>query len=300
MSHTDFVRAFRGARFRSGGGLVDVTVHEVGDLRVRSGRITACDPLSAYQLEPLARSVPPGDYPVRLAVAQLENGDQRVAAAMIRFAEPEAERWELATLEDEDVGVLEPGQILGYGVDAGTGCFVDGACARALDDEEVQERLFAALEETYVDTWEWANVSLGDGNVVAFHSGWGDGIYGCYWGFDETGQLVALATDFEVLVEPVKVSRLLPLAGPWLDPELTAAGVTVERTPTIQNVGVRLRSRRACEVELATATGETIPCGSSVSIDGDQRHYEFDIAWVPDDAQLRVTIFMGVRPLDPA
>lgn len=36
-------------------------------------------------------------------------------------------------------------------------------------------------------------------NVMIFSSGYGDGFYASYWGFDDTGSPVALVTDFRVL-----------------------------------------------------------------------------------------------------
>ena len=36
-------------------------------------------------------------------------------------------------------------------------------------------------------------------NIIAFSSGWGDGCYPSYWGYDAADQRVALVTDFGVL-----------------------------------------------------------------------------------------------------
>ncbi len=38
-------------------------------------------------------------------------------------------------------------------------------------------------------------------NIVLFHSGFGDGRYASYWGFDAANRLVCLITDFEVLYQ---------------------------------------------------------------------------------------------------
>lgn len=68
----------------------------------------------------------------------------------------------------------------------------EGGIFSALDD---------ALEKSYVDTYSAANVRLPDSeyNVAAFSSGWGDGGYPSYWGFDAEGQLCCLMTDFCIL-----------------------------------------------------------------------------------------------------
>lgn len=47
----------------------------------------------------------------------------------------------------------------------------------------------------------WANVQVGDrtdANVIAFSSGYGDGAYASYWGYDAAGNLVSLVTDFSL------------------------------------------------------------------------------------------------------
>ncbi|HAO10726.1 MAG TPA: hypothetical protein DCQ51_06025 [Planktothrix sp. UBA8407] len=36
-------------------------------------------------------------------------------------------------------------------------------------------------------------------NIIAFHSGWGEGCYSCYWGDDSQGNPVYLVTDFRLL-----------------------------------------------------------------------------------------------------
>ena len=48
---------------------------------------------------------------------------------------------------------------------------------------------------------DWANVQVSDrtqANIVAFSSGCGDGAYASYWGYDSTGNLVSLVTDFSL------------------------------------------------------------------------------------------------------
>jgi hypothetical protein len=59
------------------------------------------------------------------------------------------------------------------------------------------------MQETYIDTWCYANYSLNDDcNVVMFSSGLGDGVYGSFWGFDGTPTPVCLVTDFGITEPP--------------------------------------------------------------------------------------------------
>jgi hypothetical protein len=153
---------------------------------------------------PFDVEVEPGRYPVVLSIAHvLDNGDQRVAYAMLRLGEGQPVRWELATWPGRGLADLGEGEVFGYPVDAGTGSFMDEAAARKLaQDEDLIDRLLDDSRENYVDTWSWtdfvADAETG-ANVVSFSSGFGDGFYPSYVAFDEDGRMVALVTDFGVV-----------------------------------------------------------------------------------------------------
>jgi hypothetical protein len=179
-------------------------LHTLGELVLPTGRIVACDPFLAYgDEEPFTRGVAPGRYPVLVNVAE-DEGDARVAYAIVRFGGRPPVRWEMALLPGQDTGALGEGEFFGYGVDAGTGCFMDAQVVPVLVERSTEENehngdLVEAMEKTYVHTWSWLDVVLDPAtgaNVVAFSSGWGDGSYPSFWGFDETGAVACLVTDF--------------------------------------------------------------------------------------------------------
>src|SRR5688500_10107466 len=98
-----FAAAFAGSRFADEQGrVIEVRVQPVGDLKVPSGKLFACDPLTTSFDGPhgdaLDRDVPIGAHPVDVALAAFESGDQRVAFARVRFASEgrPAVRWEAA------------------------------------------------------------------------------------------------------------------------------------------------------------------------------------------------------------
>ncbi|HVO31984.1 MAG TPA: DUF4241 domain-containing protein [bacterium] len=289
-----------GGNFRFRNELVEVHAFPAGRIAIRSGRVTVCDPLSAWELEPLARKVPNGSHEVWLAVAGFPGGDRRVAAALLRFGYGEPVRWEMATREGESLSDLEPGKIFAYGVDAGTGCFADAGVASQLADEGVQQRLADALEATYEHTWSWANVEIGGAGVAAFSSGWGDGAYASYWGFDAAGKLIALCTDFGVLLEPIEEVMHFDPRGPFNDPQLAAAGVSI--TPATSNrrggIAFELRSSRSVEVDVVDAAGNRATVASEMSSQGDRRVYDYDA--LPAGTRLRIAVLMGLRPVRPA
>ena len=68
--------------------------------------------------------------------------------------------------------------------------------------------------------------------MVAFSSGFGDGRYASYWGFDEENNLTCLVTDFGVLLESIEVEivvdRVFEKLGTTLQhPELDEAELVV-------------------------------------------------------------------------
>ena len=63
---------------------------------------------------------------IRCSIAcrvDFDDGDERVAAALVRFADHEPASWDLALVPGQDPRILGPDEVFGYGVDSGTGSF---------------------------------------------------------------------------------------------------------------------------------------------------------------------------------
>lgn len=191
---------------------VEFKVFEIGRLTIKSGRICAADPfVTLGDRKPFTQAVPNGAFPVRLAVGFHPAGavkDNRVSFARVAFSEQPVERWSMAVLEGQDAANLKPDEIFGYPVDAGTGSFYDPLANDAAN----------AIHKTNPDAWEaWQTEGeangpkvigpysfvlmqpMGDVNVAMFHSGWGDGFYASYFGFDAEGKVAALVTSFNTI-----------------------------------------------------------------------------------------------------
>jgi hypothetical protein len=215
MDVPDFRKAFRhGARFRTDFlGEFHVECQEAGELAVPTGRLVACDPLVFPESAPFRKRVPPGRYPVLLSIAHIppEKGggaaDQRIACAMLRLSRRAPQRWQMAVKTGQPLRALKKGEFYGYPVDSGTGCFMDLAAGRLLDrrmgeDPDYFNRLIDPARPVYVPTRDWAEFPLEERtglNLVLFSSGFGDGLYASYWGYDAAGRLACLVTDFDVL-----------------------------------------------------------------------------------------------------
>lgn len=186
-------------------GQVRLVHHEIGDLIVSSGRLVGCDPFVFPDTAPFTIQVPQGRLPLTLSIA--ETGiDQRVAFAILRISESAPVRWEMVTTGHRLPANLKDDEIVGYGVDSGTGCFADATAAslfheKLRNDANYFDVLDAEMQKTDQRGWSCINVSLGDTNLIAFSSGYGDGVYATYAGFDSQERLSRIVTDFDVLPE---------------------------------------------------------------------------------------------------
>lgn len=201
----NFSKAFiHGRTLELEDGSVTFHNHNIGNLVTTSGQIVACDPVVFPETSPFTTKIPPGHYPVILSVANIAD-DQRVAYAKIQVSEKETVRWEMALVPSQEASSLEEDEIFGYGVDSGTGCFMDQEAAKILiqrlDEEEFSDFLMEEMHKTYRHTWDFANVILDPKtglNLISFKSGWGDGMYASYFGYDAEGKVTNLVTDFEL------------------------------------------------------------------------------------------------------
>jgi hypothetical protein len=97
----------------------------------------------------------------------------------------------------EKLSDLKEGEgFFGYGVDSGIGCFMDADAAQVIIDNTWETEMYEDTLASKLDTLleednslgvMWANMCVNEStgaNVIAFSSGWGDGIYPTYFGYD--------------------------------------------------------------------------------------------------------------------
>ena len=167
---------------------------------------------------------------------------------MLQITQQKPIRWELA--------ILDPHRSMkhqGYGVDSGTGGFLDLDVALALKqlaepdpdayraakqesneaawrldsealdrfEQEFCDRLIAEMQKNekaaanevypYDRKGDWANLHIDNtkANVIAFSSGWGDGGYASYWGYDSANNITCIVTDFALFYENKDITKRL-------------------------------------------------------------------------------------------
>lgn len=186
----------------------------LGTVHLPSGRLTTLDPFTfaAGDVASLALSVAPGRYPVDLAVADTGASGIRVALARIIFSDAPVGEWRIAHTSAEDPSTLRGDAIFGYGVDSGTGSFADPATVAAMQTALMESGEYEGSQhERWVDAGEAhaaalgiphgfaLNAKVGPGDVAMFASGWGDGVYASWVGYDSAGRPVQVVTDFAVI-----------------------------------------------------------------------------------------------------
>ena len=199
-----------------------LTTMDIGPCSLPSGKVLVRDPLVYLwdkEEKPYFLSAPAGIYRTEVCVVK-PDGDwdcARYAAVRLRFTDNRPVEFCEALVGDEDLSELEDASYFGFCVDAGLGCICDeegrrAFCAwseqwdKAHPDGNQYDDYFAPLfAESYKahpefqrEGGDWLNwvIPGTDYHLPLFQSGFGDGVYPVYWGFDEEGQICQLAVQF--------------------------------------------------------------------------------------------------------
>lgn len=183
---------------------------EVGKIYLSSGRLVACDPVITNDMQPFATVFPKGDFTVLL---HKEKESNCVAYAEIIFSSSEISGWQLATTEGQRVKDLAEGEIFGYPVESGMGCFMDADTQNILN--ELEQRLYHSKGVDFMGIYEeffhehffdengaidqYAFLKPSDhhpGTIFAFETGYGEGFYASYIAYDKNQVPVKAVTEF--------------------------------------------------------------------------------------------------------
>ncbi|GAB0156030.1 DUF4241 domain-containing protein [Chryseobacterium sp. Alg-005] len=183
---------------------------EVGKIYLSSGNLVACDPLITNDMKPFSTSFPKGDFPVLL---HKERESNCVAYAEIIFSNTEIAEWKLATTEGQNTKDLVEGEVFGYPVESGMGCFMDADTQNSLN--ELEKKLYhrkgvdfmGIYEEFFHDYFFDENGAIDQyaflkpakdhpGTIFAFETGYGEGFYASYIGYDKNAAPVKVVTEF--------------------------------------------------------------------------------------------------------
>ena len=224
--------------FCNSGALVEnqnITLKKIdmGELYLESGEIVAADPFVLFEIDSFKVTVPRGSYNVSIFIAEMAPislpeppepkglkkffnkkkektvpvdaaPDKRVALACLKFSDKKAISWEMAmTGKEKFSDNMKDDSFFGYGVDSGTGGFMDKIIADKLSSyDDLYSEVSDEMDKTYEHTYSYILTNItkcGKNDFAAFSSGWGDGAYPSYFGFDEDGKPCVLVTDFMII-----------------------------------------------------------------------------------------------------
>ena len=196
----------------------------IGTISLPTGELIGCDPLVYLQndAESFYIKAPAGEFPVELCVVEPPDGDcARYAAMRIKYSDKRAVRYELALTGSEDLSEIadfEEGDYFGFPVDAGLGCFCDKTAQKAytaFDNEMYQKHgegfnfyndyMAALFAESYNadpryqrEGGDFINYTVPgtEYHIPMCNSGFGDGMYPVYWGYDEDGNICQTVMQF--------------------------------------------------------------------------------------------------------
>ncbi|WP_460501993.1 DUF4241 domain-containing protein [Hymenobacter agri] len=178
-----------------GADTLNFRVNKLGKLLCESGTLMACDPINLHDSPGFAQRLPTGRFPVELAMAAFRN-DERVAFSRVVFSRQAVAKWELARLPGQAPLALSDSTTYCYPVDAGAGIFADKAAATAFDAKGQAAWDAVFLTKATKNGYRGFIEEFNGHNLATFSTGLGDGCYSTYIGYDATGRVCRLLTDF--------------------------------------------------------------------------------------------------------
>lgn len=197
----------------------NIHILNMGNVNFPTGDIIVADPLVYLTRDekPFFIKVPIGIFPLTTAVVEVEHDHYRYAAVKVSFNDNKADYFVEALRGHENLDDFEEGNFYGFNVDAGLGTIVDVKTRDAYCDfiekwekenpkGNTYDDLFAEeFENNYIKNpkyqrkgGDWINYTIPetDLNIPMFQSGFGDGGYPIYFGYDKANNLCQVVIEF--------------------------------------------------------------------------------------------------------
>lgn len=196
----------------------------MGKVKFFTDEILVRDPLVWLKREeqPYFTKVPTGEFELETLVAEMEEGHYRYVATRVRLNDKDCVTYYQALEGDEDLEEVDGENIFGFMVDAGLATVVDTKTRDAYcdfvdqwyrenpdgniyDDFFAEEFRKCALErpEFQREEGDWINFTIPGTEyaVPMIQSGFGDGYYPVYFGYDKDGVLSEVVMEYIVAGE---------------------------------------------------------------------------------------------------
>ena len=197
----------------------EIFILDMGEIEFPTGDILVRDPLVWLNRDEKAylTSVPRGKYRIETLVVKLEEDHYRYALSRVRFTESVPKIYYEALKGDENLDDVDDDSIFGFNVDAGLATIVDVATRNAYCDfkdkwyaENPNKNIYDDFfTEVFANNAEenpnyqreggdWINFKIPNSelSIPMIQSGFGDGRYPVYFGYDENGKLCDLVVEY--------------------------------------------------------------------------------------------------------
>ena len=166
----------------------------LGKLNLSSGKIIATDPILINDSEPFTKNFPKGSFPVDISIAN----KNIVAFVKLTFSNNKIKKWKYALLKGEkDISIRDTSLFYCFSVDAGVACLFDAKYlkkAKSLNQNEWNKSFF--LQKPKYESFIAKNHNI---EAAVFETGYGDGCYATFIGYDEKGQPSQILIDFGII-----------------------------------------------------------------------------------------------------
>ena len=183
---------------------------EAGKINLPTGKIVACDPVLTNDMKAFKINFPQGEFPV---LVHKERESNCIAYVEIVFGNQEVATWEMAVCDGQNIKDLKGEEIFGYPVESGMGCFMDletQNILNALESELFKKKgndFLGIYEDFFHQHFYDENGAIDQfaflkpyenkqGTIFAFETGYGEGFYACYIGFDEQKNPAKIIAEF--------------------------------------------------------------------------------------------------------
>ena len=197
----------------------EIFILDMGEIEFPTGDILVRDPLVWLNRDEKAylTSVPRGKYRIETLVVKLEEDHYRYALSRVRFTENVPKIYYEALKGDENLDEVDGDSIFGFNVDAGLATIVDVATRNAYcdfkdkwyaenPDKNIYDDFFTEVFANNAEEnpnyqregGDWINFKLPNSelSIPMIQSGFGDGRYPVYFGYDENGELCDLVVEY--------------------------------------------------------------------------------------------------------
>ena len=201
----------------------EIFILDMGEIEFPTGDILVRDPLVWLNRDEKAylTSVPRGRFRIETLVVKLEEDYYRYALSRVRFTESVPNIYYEALKGDENLDDVDGDSIFGFNVDAGLATIVDVATRNAYcdfkdkwyaenPDKNIYDDFFTEVFANNAEEnpnyqregGDWINFKLPNSelSIPMIQSGFGDGRYPVYFGYDENGELCDLVVEYIYLV----------------------------------------------------------------------------------------------------